>query len=81
MLGGLIELQPEKGWALTKDLLRDTKQPFANKLAAMGTLRFCHACKPKTSDGDSGLSECGRRDRRHGPTWRSRSPAAGNGGG
>lgn len=56
MLGGLIELQPEKGWALLKQLLQDEKQPFANKLAAMGTLRFCHACKPKQSD--SAILDC-----------------------
>jgi len=74
---GLIELQPEKGWALTKDLLRDTKNRYANKLAAMGTLRFCHACKPKTSD--PAILDCLVAVVETGdmPTWRSRiSPLA-----
>lgn len=49
LLGGLIELQSEKGWAAVRAILLDDKRPFADKLAAHGTLRFYHACKPKES--------------------------------
>ena len=47
LLGGLIELKPEEGWPLTVQILRDTKRPFADRLAALGTLRFFHASRPK----------------------------------
>ena len=47
VLGGLIELNPEQGWATVHALLRDPKRPFADKLSAVRTLRFCQTCKPK----------------------------------
>lgn len=47
LLGGLIELRPQDGWPATVRILRDPKRHFSDKLAAIGTLRFFHACKPK----------------------------------
>lgn len=46
LLSGMIELRPREGWALTCEVLRDNKRPFADRLAALGTLRFFHASKP-----------------------------------
>ncbi|MCE9530020.1 MAG: hypothetical protein K8T89_02595 [Planctomycetes bacterium] len=49
LLGGLIELRPEQGWATVGTILRDPKQAFSNKLAALGTIRFYHSCNPTGS--------------------------------
>lgn len=46
LLGGLIELRPQQGWQTLGNILRDPKRPYSDKLAALGTLRFYHACKP-----------------------------------
>jgi len=45
LLGGLIELQPQEGWDATQRVLSDPKRHFSDRLAAIGTLRFYHACK------------------------------------
>lgn len=47
LLGGLIELRPDDGWSLTVQILGDNKRPYSDRLAALGTLRFFHASKPK----------------------------------
>lgn len=49
LLGGLIELRAEEGWKRTVGILRDEKRPYQDKLAALGTLRFFHAYRPKES--------------------------------
>jgi hypothetical protein len=45
LLSGLIELKPDRGWETTVAILRDPKRHYSDKLAALGTLRFYHACK------------------------------------
>ncbi len=47
LLGGLIELRPQEGWALTVQIFGDAGRPYSDRLAALGTLRFFHASKPK----------------------------------
>lgn len=56
LLGGLIELRPEQGWAMVQQILRDPKRPFSDKFSALGTLRFYHACKPTESRKEIALS-------------------------
>jgi hypothetical protein len=46
LLGGLIEIRPEDGWKRTVAILEDSKRPYQDKLAALGTLRFFHAYRP-----------------------------------
>jgi hypothetical protein len=48
LLGGLIELRPDLGWATVQAVLGDPKRPYSDKLAAVSTLRFCHAAKPQS---------------------------------
>jgi hypothetical protein len=48
LLGGLVELRPDQGWATVQAIIRDPKRPYADKLAAVSTLRFCHASKPQS---------------------------------
>ena len=48
LLGGLIELRPEQGWATLQAIIRDPKHAYSEKMAAIGTLRFCHASKLKS---------------------------------
>jgi hypothetical protein len=80
LLGGLIELRPDEGWALTAQILADGKRPYADRLAALGTLRFFHASKPKESrseivkgmaaviqDGD--MADMGLEDLRRWQWW------------
>jgi hypothetical protein len=80
LLGGLIELRPREGWALTHEVLRDNKRPFADRLAALGTLRFFHASKPAESrkqitDGlalviqDGDMADMGLEDLRRWHWW------------
>jgi hypothetical protein len=45
LLGGLIELRPQEGWAETVRILGNPKRHFSDRLAALGTLRFYHAGK------------------------------------
>jgi hypothetical protein len=87
LLGGLIELRPNEGWTLTVQILGDTNRPFSDRLAALGTLRFFHASKPKEcrtdivkglaaviQDGD--MADMGLEDLRRWQWWeltRSRS--------
>ncbi len=49
LLGGLIELRPDVGWATLQQVLGDPKRPFADKLNAHATLRFFQANKAKDS--------------------------------
>src|SRR5262249_14945357 len=46
MLAGYIRLRPKEGWDTTLGLLRDEKQPFLVRYAALRTLRFYHGYKP-----------------------------------
>lgn len=46
LLGGLVELEPERGWNAVRTILKSPDRPFADKLAALGTLRFFHASRP-----------------------------------
>jgi hypothetical protein len=48
LLGGLIELRPEQGWAAVQAVVRDPKRHYSEKMAAIGTLRFYHASKPQS---------------------------------
>ena len=46
LLGGYIELRPREGWDLAVRLLQDTKRPYGDRLAVLGTLRFYQTWKP-----------------------------------
>src|SRR5262245_21635790 len=52
ILAGLIQLEPKAGWAQTRSILAEVKRPFAQRLAALGALRFFHAAHPDTSRAD-----------------------------
>jgi hypothetical protein len=47
ILSGYIQLRPQEGWDMALDLLRDTRQPFRVREAALRTLRFYHGWKPE----------------------------------
>ena len=47
LLGGIIELKPQEGWATTQQILADPKQHPSNRLSALNTLRFYQTWKPK----------------------------------
>ena len=45
LLAGYIELRPKQGWDLAVDILRDSRRPFPDRMAVLGTLRFYHGWK------------------------------------
>jgi len=45
LLGGVIALKPNEGWAMVESILRTPDRGFADKLAALGTIRFYHSAK------------------------------------
>jgi hypothetical protein len=47
ILSGYIQLRPRQGWDLTVSILGDPRKPFADRFAALRTLRFHQAWKPK----------------------------------
>ena len=47
LLGGLIEMRPEDGWKRTLGILEEPKRAYQDKLAALGTIRFFQAYRPK----------------------------------
>ncbi len=49
-LGGYMQLRPREGWQLVQDILRDSKRPFSQRCAAIGTVRFYHQWKGKEID-------------------------------
>lgn len=80
LLGGLIELRPDDGWTMTVEILADNRRPYSDRLAALGTLRFFHANKPKecrtqiikglaavVQDGD--MADMGLEDLRRWQWW------------
>jgi hypothetical protein len=46
LLAGYVALRPAEGWAATQRILADPKRPYAERYAALGTLRFFLATKP-----------------------------------
>jgi hypothetical protein len=49
LLSGYIQLRPREGWDLALALLRDSRRPFTERFAVLGTLRFYHGWKPEDS--------------------------------
>ena len=47
LLGGLIEIRSDLGWKRAIEILDDSKRPYQDKLAVLGTARFFEAYKPK----------------------------------
>ncbi len=47
LLGGYIQVQPERGWELALATLRDEQRGFTERLAVVRTLRFFHGWKPE----------------------------------
>jgi hypothetical protein len=47
LLGGYIQLKPEEGWRMVHDILRDPGKDFRLRDAALRTMRFYYAWKPK----------------------------------
>jgi hypothetical protein len=45
-LSGYIQLRPKEGWDLALDLLRDERQPFLVRQAALRSLKFQYSLKP-----------------------------------
>ncbi|HEY1378877.1 MAG TPA: hypothetical protein VGF55_18900 [Gemmataceae bacterium] len=49
LLAGYTQLRPDDGWRLLLALLADPQQPFARRLAALGTVRFFYRSQPATA--------------------------------
>lgn len=49
ILAGYVLLDPKVGWELTASLLGDKKHSIGERIAAVGTLRFFQATRPKES--------------------------------
>jgi hypothetical protein len=49
LLCGYIQLRPREGWALALAVLGDPHKPFADRFAALRTLRFYHGWKPEAT--------------------------------
>ena len=47
ILGGLIELEPDKGWKRANELIDDAKRPYQDKLAVLASVRFFEVYKPR----------------------------------
>jgi hypothetical protein len=47
ILAGYLTLRPREGWELVQSILKDTRRPLDLRLAAVRTLRFLHASRPK----------------------------------
>lgn len=46
LLAGYTQLRPDDGWRMILALLADPRQPFARRLAALGTVRFFYRSQP-----------------------------------
>lgn len=49
LLAGYILLDPAAGWAFTAAVLADAKRTYAERLSALGTVRFLQATRPTES--------------------------------
>jgi hypothetical protein len=47
ILAGYLTLRPREGWELVQSILKDTRRPLDLRLAAVRTLRFLHASRPR----------------------------------
>lgn len=52
-LSGYIHIRPKEGWQLAQDILRDSKRPFNQRCAVIGTVRFYHRWKGKEIDREA----------------------------
>lgn len=46
LLAGYVLLAPKAGWAFTAEVLGDAKRGYAERLSALGTVRYFHSTKP-----------------------------------
>lgn len=52
LLAGYILLAPNEGWLLTRSVLADVKRPYAERLSAVGTVRYFQATRATTSKAE-----------------------------
>jgi hypothetical protein len=52
LLAGYVLLAPKDGWALTAQVLADEQRGYAERLSAVGTVRFFQATRPAESKAD-----------------------------